>query len=563
MTDTSVNIVIGGEAGQGLVTVGDFLSKALVRAGYEIVVTQDYMSRVRGGHNTYAIRTGPETVLAPKDEIDILVALNAETVELHKNALSDRAVVLADESVLFESKRRLRIPFKKLIPKALFENTAALGILAQVLCLNKEWFHRLIEENFSKKGDEIVKQNSDVFDGAYTWAQENDVNFECIAPATRTDKRLRLHGNEAIALGALAAGVNFCSFYPMTPSTSVALNLIGQGRRMGLVAEQAEDEISAVNMAIGASYAGARVLVPTSGGGFALMTEGVSLAGITETPIVFVLAMRPGPATGLPTRTAQGDLNLVLYGGHGDFVRAIFTPGDIDECFYTTCKAVDLTERVQSPVFVLTDQFLADSYRSVVPFDLEGLGDIAGPDLSEDPDSDYKRYAMTDSGVSPRKLPGFGEFLVVADSDEHTEDGHITEDLSAAVEMVDKRMRKMSILKERILPPLLEGDENPELLLVCFGSTKGAALEVGAIQRAAGIKTAVMHFSQVYPLNPEHFLDAFESAGQVIFVEGNVTGQFAELVRKETGFKADRCILRYDGLPFTASYILERLDEIR
>ncbi|WP_027186256.1 2-oxoacid:acceptor oxidoreductase subunit alpha [Desulfovibrio inopinatus] len=563
MSDTSVNIVIGGEAGQGLVTVGDFLSKALVRAGYEIVVSQDYMSRVRGGHNTYAIRTSPDPVLAPKDEIDILVALNAETVSLHSDALSERAVVLADESVSFESKRRLKVPFKELIPKTIFENTAALGILAQLLCLEKTWFHRLIEETFSKKGKEIVQQNIDVFEGAFAWSQENDVSFECIAPATRTEKRLRLHGNEAIALGALAAGVNFCSFYPMTPSTSIALNLIAKGERMGLVAEQAEDEIAAVNMALGASFAGACVLVPTSGGGFALMTEGVSLAGMTETPVVFALAMRPGPATGLPTRTAQSDLNLVLYAGHGDFVRAIFTPGDIEECFYLTWKAVDLAERVQSPMFILTDQFLADSYRAVAPFDLDSLADVTKPDLSEEPDSNYMRYAMTKNGVSPRKLPGFGEFLVIADSDEHTQDGHITEDLAVAVDMADKRMRKMDILKEVIVPPTLDGDDIPELLLVCFGSTKGAALEAASMLREAGGKVAVIHFSQVYPLDSAHFLDVFESADRVVFVEGNVTGQFADLVRKETGFEADDRILRYDGLPFTAAYIIDRLEATR
>jgi 2-oxoglutarate ferredoxin oxidoreductase subunit alpha len=274
-----------------------------------------------------------------------------------------------------------------------------------------------------------------------------------------------LNGNEAIALGSLSAGLKFSSFYPMTPSTSISLNLAGHARQMGLIVEQAEDEIAAINMAIGASFAGVPSMVATSGGGFALMVEGISLAAMTETPLVVVVAQRPGPATGLPTRTEQADLELVLHAGHGEFPRAIFAPGTVEECFHLTRRAFELAERYQGPIFLLTDQFLADSYRAVASFDVENLApvhvgnDVTGP-------SPYLRFVITESGVSPRLLPGITEHLVVADSDEHTQDGHITEDLSVRKLMVEKRLKKGKGLRAEVIPPDMKGNGNPDLLLV-------------------------------------------------------------------------------------------------
>ncbi|WP_243366873.1 2-oxoacid:acceptor oxidoreductase subunit alpha [Fundidesulfovibrio soli] len=559
MSDTCVSIVIGGEAGQGLVTVGDFLAKALVRAGYEIVVTQDYMSRIRGGHNTYAIRVSHEAIHGPRESIDLLVALNAETVALHRPQLTPRALVLADETIDRLGHPGLSIPFKTLCPKPMFENVAALGVLAQLLCLERSWLEGLIRSEFAKKGDEVLRQNLDVFAAAQGWAAGQNATFSCMAPPVRTEKRLFMNGNEAIAFGALAAGANFCSYYPMTPATSVAATFVAKGTKMGMLIEQAEDEIAAINMALGASYAGARVVVPTSGGGFALMVEGVSLAGMTETPVVVVLAQRPGPATGLPTRTEQGDLNMVLYAGHGDFPRAVFTPGTPEQCFELTYRAVDQTEKWQSPVFVLTDQFLADSYRAVVPFDLDSLPAVSAPGLTCEDPAGYKRYALTPSGVSPRLVPGFGEHLVVLDSDEHTEDGHITEDLAVRVQMVDKRMRKLEGLVADVVPPTFTGDESPSTLLVCWGSAVGAALEAAQDLRAAGKSAAVLHFGQVYPLNPEQFLPILERAGRAVMVEGNHSCQLARLIRQESGYHFKDTVTRYDGLPLTARYILDRL----
>ncbi len=559
MGASAVNIVIGGEAGQGLVTVGEFLSRALVRAGYAIVVTQDYQSRIRGGHNTFAIRADSAPVVAPTEGIDLLVALSAETLDIHRSDLTDRALVLADAAHGLAGLPGLAIPYKELCPKPLYENMAALGVLGALLCLDPAWITGLIAEKFGRKGEDVVAANRQVFTAAMDWTAAQQAAFACLPPPEARGKRVMLHGNEAIALGGLAAGVNFCSFYPMTPGTSVIQAYIDHADRMGVVCEQAEDEIAAVIMAIGASYAGARPMVSTSGGGFALMVEGVSLSGMLETPVTIVVAQRPGPATGLPTRTEQADLDMVLSAGHGEFPRAVFAPGSVEQCFHLAHRAVDTAERFQSPVFILTDQFLADSFRDVAPFDLDGLPPVARP-LTAVPDpAGYVRYAAADDGVSPRLVPGFCEATVVLDSDEHTPDGHITEDLGVRVAMQDKRMRKHDGLAKAALPPDVYGDPDGATLLTCWGSTLGAALEAAEALREKGEKAAVLHFSQVWPLVPDTFMPVLGKARRTVMVEGNFAGQLARLVRRETGYVFDGSVNRYDGLPFTAAYILERL----
>jgi 2-oxoglutarate ferredoxin oxidoreductase subunit alpha len=553
-----INIMIGGEAGQGLVTVGDLLTKSLVRSSYFVHVYQNYMSRIRGGHNYYCVRTGPKPVNAPVDHVNILVALNEETVEYHKGQLADKGLILIDEKNA-KGDGLIAVPFGELAPKPIFENVVALGVLCSILGLNQDVPAGLMKQIFKKKGDEIIEQNLKVLADSYTWAASAGIPCDPLSPAEDTGKRLMMNGNEALSLGAMYGGINFCSFYPMTPATSVAQNLISRGEALGVVVEQAEDEIAAVNMGIGASFAGARVLVPTSGGGFALMTEGVSLAGIMESPIVMVLAQRPGPATGLPTRTEQADLNLVLYAGHGEFPRAIYTPGTHEEFFRLAYTAVEQTEKWQTPVFVLTDQYFADSFRAVEPFDLDNLPPITPLTLSNGEGESYERYAVTDSGVSPRLIPGFGEHLVVTDSDEHSPDGHITEDFVMRNTMNQKRLRKACGMMQDVVAPTLIGNENPEVLFVCWGTTRGAAEEAAEKLRGQGVNASTLHFSQVWPLNPDQFIHILMGAQKVVCVEGNATGQFAGLIRRQTSYHIQTLVLRYDGNPFTADYILENL----
>lgn len=560
MSQANINIVIGGGAGQGLATIGQLMSKAAVRAGYHLLVRQDYMSRIRGGHNFFALRIGPEPVEAPIEDIDILVALDKETVEEHTDDLKEDGFVIAGEDIDTGDLKALKIPFKELAPKSLFHNVVALGVLGSIVCQDTAILEELLGQTFAKKGEEIINSNVEVLKKAHNWVKEQDFDYSCIAPPPEVEQtKLMLNGNEAIAMGALAAGCNFLSFYPMTPGTSVATALIHKGRNLGLQYEQVEDEIAAINMALGASATGGRAMVTTSGGGFALMVEGISLAGVSETPIVAVIAQRPGPATGMATRTEQADLNLALYAGHGEFPRAIFAPGTVDECFYLTHRAFDLAEKYQTPMFVLTDQYLADSYRDVEMFDLDSLPEPAKPLLKPE-EEPYLRYKLTDDGISPRLVPGFSEALVRVDSHEHAEDAHITESAVNRVQQNSKRIVKGCGLWQDVMGPDYYGEEEADVVLMCWGSSLGACLE--AADKTEGKSVGVLHFKQVYPLREEQFMDYLEKAGEVVAVEGNATGQFAKLVAQETGFSASSYILRFDGRPLTPRYVLSGLESI-
>ena len=556
----TLNVLIGGEAGQGLQTVGDIFAKTLVRAGYSIFVSQEYESRVRGGHNTFAVRFGPEKVLAAKETIDLIVALNSDTVKLHRGELEPGGLIVADKDFKASGDEVLQVPYKDLT-EARFTNVVALGVTAALLGLDRELVMGTMKDTFGESHPEMMQKNRDSLDAAYEWTQKQSISFETAPPKADAPKRLMMHAHEAVALGAISGGVKFCSFYPMSPSTSVPVTLIKWAKEMGLVVEQVEDEIAAINMALGASYAGAPALVPTSGGGFALMTEGFSLAGITETPVVLIIGQRPGPATGLATRTEQGDLWFVIHGGHGEFPRAVFAPGTIEECFHLTRKAVELAERFQTPTVVLTDHFMSDSYRDILPIDAKTLSFVKPGVDPSGVETPYKRYKITESGVSPRLLPGRSEHLVVADSHEHTEDGHYTENLPFRPKMEDKRLRKEKGLRAEAVPPTYTGPEKPDILLVSWGSTKGAADEAAILLADKGKSAATLHFSQVWPLKPDQFVNRLKEAKRVVGVESNATGQFALLIQRETGFVIEETVLRYDGLPLTTEYILRALDK--
>jgi 2-oxoglutarate ferredoxin oxidoreductase subunit alpha len=564
MRNNTINVLIGGEAGQGLNTIGQLLAKSLVRSGYSILVNQTYHSRVRGGHNTYSVRFGAKEVVAPEESVDILVALNDETVEIHHKEMVPKGIIIADQDVKVSGDSLVKVPFKTLgEPKVV--NVLAMGVLGKILCLDMELVSGIIEETFGKKGSGVAEENRQALEKAYEWAARIPSDF-CKLPALKNPgKKLMMTGHDAIALGAMSAGLKFYCFYPMTPSTSIGQTLAANAGRMGMVVEQAEDEISVINMALGASFAGAPAMVGTAGGGFALMVEAISLAGMTETPIVVVVGQRPAPATGLPTRTEQADLEFVLHAGHGEFPRAVFAPGTVLECFELTRKALNLADKYQSPVFILSDQFLADSYRGVEPFKLDNLP-LVQPWKNGKPISmPYKRYQFTDTGVSPRLLPGMSHAtgVVMADSDEHYEDSHITEDLSIRQKMVEKRLKKYDGIRSEIIAPEFSGDNQTDLLLVCWGSSKGAVMEAASDLRSKDHRrVGVLHFSQVWPLAPQQFLHRLQGAKKAVCVEGNAFGQFARLIRRETGFEFREQIHRYDGLTITPEYILRELKRL-
>jgi len=550
-----VNILIGGKAGQGLQTMGFIFAKSLVRSGFSIHVTQTYESRVRGGHNTFSIRTGAEKVLAGQEAIDILIAMDELTIDLHREELTEGGWIIGDREWEGKERNWIGVPFKE-FGEEIYWNTVSLGVAADLIGLDEQAVAKAIDDTLGKERSEA---NRKVLTASYHWLREHAFEWKKLPPVTSPVQRLVMNGHEAIALGAISAGLKFCAFYPMSPSMSIAQTLIDWARDMGLIVEQAEDEIAAINMAIGASYAGVPSLVPTSGGGFALMVEAVSLAAITETPVVIVIGQRPGPATGLATRTEQGELWFVLHAGHGEFPRAIFAPGTIEECFHLTRRAFDLAEKYQGPMFILTDHFLADSYRDIEPINVSKLSFVKSGSDPSSVEAPYLRYRITENGVSPRLLPGLSRHLVVADSHEHTEDGHVTEDLSVRPKMVDKRLRKGDALRSEVIPPDFWGEEKADLLLVSWGSTKGAVEEAAAQLRSEKKKVATLHFPQVWPMVPDHFVHHLEQTKQVICVESNATGQLAQLIRRETGFAIQRGIRRYDGLSITPQYILRHL----
>ena len=355
MKDNFMNILIGGEAGQGLQTIGPIFAKSLMRCGFSVHVTQTYESRVRGGHNTFAIRLGTEKVLAPHEEVDILIALNEETIDFHQEEISSTGWMIGNATWKRNGKNWIGVPLKE-FGKEIYWNTASMGVAASLLGLEKQVVAGVIKDSLGK---EKFEENLEVLEKRFHWLEGQAYKREKLPSISNPPQRLLLNGHEAVALGAISAGLKFCAFYPMSPSTSIAQTMIEWAKEMDLVVVQAEDEIAAINLAVGASYAGVPSMVPTSGGGFALMVETVSLTGVNETPIVILIGQRPGPATGLATRTEQGELGFVLHAGHGEFPRAIFTPGTIEDCFHLTRKALELAEKYQGPMFILTDHFLA------------------------------------------------------------------------------------------------------------------------------------------------------------------------------------------------------------
>ena len=562
----SVSICLCGQAGQGIQTVEHLLTRIFKLAGFNVFATKEYMSRIRGGMNSTSIRISSKPVRAAVSTIDILIPLNKGALRHVERNISNRTIILADKEMIGEDIDQIEhefvdVPFTGTaaeIGDKIYSNVVAVGTMAGLFGVDLPIANKYVKKFFSSKSSDIVQKNLAAlkkgFDFSGDLIKSSKFNLEITADNTIEDQVL-LNGAEAVALGAIAGGCNFIASYPMSPSTGVLGFLARHAKTFEIIAEQAEDEIAAINMGLGTWYAGARAMVTTSGGGFALMTEGVSLAAMLESPMVIHLAQRPGPATGLPTRTEQGDLELALYAGHGEFPRIIFAPGKIEDAFSLTQKAFNLADKYQVPVFILTDQYFIDSYYNT-----------AAPDLSKlkiekhiiRTNKDYQRYELTKSGISPRGIPGFGDGVVAVDSDEHDTEGHISEDLDLRIRMVDKRLKKGEMLKKDNVPPELTGPKNYKNLIVCWGSTHNIAEE--ALQKVDRNNVALLHFKQVYPL-PEETADYLQRAEKTIIVENNATSQFARLIKLQTGIDIDKKILKYNGLSFFVEELTEKLEE--
>ncbi|MFA6471658.1 MAG: 2-oxoacid:acceptor oxidoreductase subunit alpha [Candidatus Latescibacterota bacterium] len=559
-----VSIVLCGEAGQGIQTVEFLMASLLKISRYNFFSTKEYMSRVRGGSNSTEIRVSTDTVNAFVERIDILFPFTAQALEHVRWRLSGKTLIIGDKDLLAPGGKEpavkiYHVPFNSMAKEVggeIYSNVIAVGIIAGILGIDAEISNNFIGRYFERKGVEAAKNNSTALGKGYEIGHRisDEGTFKAtIEMHPEIDNQIVMNGAEAVGFGALCGGCNFISAYPMTPSTGILTFLAEKSLEYDIIAEQAEDEIAAINMAIGAWYAGGRGMVCTAGGGFALMTEGVSLAGMLEIPVVISVGQRPAPATGLPTRTEQGDLEMVLYAGHGEFPRVIFAPGTIEDCISLTRMAFNLADKYQIPVFILSDQYIMDSYYN---FQAPDISDIKIEHQYIKTDKDYVRYTITDSGISPRGIPGYGEGMVVVDSDEHDFRGHITEDYNLRTAMVNKRLKKMHQIELEAIPPELTGGKECGYLVVCWGSTYHIARE--AIKRLGRNDISLLHFNQVYPLHTDT-ADYFRGARNTIIVENNATSQFSRILRASTGISIDKKILQYNGLPFSVEHLTESL----
>lgn len=572
--DGDLSIRIGGQAGQGMQAVSGTLGKIFARRGCHVFIHQDFESRIRGGHNFAQIRIRNVPVRAPGDRVDLLVALDRETIDRDLPALGEGGILVYDgEKTGFRSSspRHVSVPLERLAREAggsaVMMNSVATGAVLALLGQDLDPLLDLLAEEFGSKGKEIVEKNRASARAGYQEAGRSCRLEEackiCLEKPSR--RRLLLTGSQAMALGAIAAGLRFYAGYPMSPSTPIMEYIASKQEEFGIVVEPAEDEIAAVNMAIGASFAGVRAMTATSGGGFSLMVEALGLAGMTETPLVVVVAQRGGPSTGLPTRTEQADLKFVMYASQGEFPRVVLAPGDAEQAFFCIMKACNLADRYQVPVIVLGDQLLNDSSFTVDGLDPARIsidrGEMIANDLPETPQT-HRRYAITASGVSPRIVPGLCRSVQYACSDEHTEEGHITEDAGIRRAMFEKRMRKLEGIRQEIAPPTGTGSLPCEVFLLGWGSTLGVLEEAAGRVTRKGVSCGFLHYSEVFPFPPVDFSAILGPKTKLIAVENNFSGQFADLFREQTGLSVFGKVLKYDGRPFTSWEVAARVLEM-
>jgi len=560
-----LTITIGGEAGQGVQTIGEVLSRILIRNGFYVFSIQDYHSRIRGGHNSVQVRFSDQPIQAIGTDMDLLVCLNPETQEIHQPALKKDGIMIGTISSTPSPSlpsSMISIHFNEMakeLGNRIFANIIAVGALIEILGIDEKIAELYLEEIFQKKGKDIIRLNKEALALGQNEIRRHQISRKFLDKRNGSQNPGNLFivgGNEALGLGAILAGCTFYSAYPMTPSTGVMNFISSRSKKYGIIVEQAEDEIAAINMAIGASYAGAKAMTATSGGGFCLMAEGLGLAAMTETPIVILDGMRPGPSTGLPTRTSQGDLEFVLSASHDEFPRFVFAPRDPQDAIDTMIRAFNLSDYFQVPVIILSDQYLADSNWT---FSQIKVNEQPKNTQTVIGDQNYQRYALTESGISPRALPGMSDALVIADSDEHDEIGHLTEDLELRVQMHQKRMKKIEKMREKTRPPFYKAGKTATI--VGWGSTYGVLYEAREKLAKSGVDVGLLHFNDIYPLSKD-ILTFIKSVPQPVVVEGNYQGQLARLLERETQTPFDCRINRYDGRPFFVNELVNQIREV-
>ena len=569
-------IGIGGAAGQGIATPGDVFAKIFSRRGLHLNAYNAYQSIIRGGHTFLTIRAGADEVTSMGDGIDLLIPLNQDTMDRHLHLLTAGGACLYNSDTIRPGtpaggRQLCALPVSKLADisrNKVAQNTLAMGAALGMAGVGFESLKIVLGEQFGKKGEAVVKENVDLARVGYEYAATNFQPFP--EPLPKTENRFAvLSGNIALAMGAAAAGVKFYCAYPMSPSTGVLHWMAAHGRQAGIMVRQVEDEIGVVNMAIGAAHAGVRAMCATSGGGFALMSEGLGLSAMAEIPIVVIDCQRAGPSTGVPTKTEQGDLWQVLGAAFGDYPRVIAAPLDIGDCFTLIPEIFNVVDRFQCPGIVLCDLLLSEGRLTVDPKLLDFNPPIDRGELITSNGAhvatDYMRYRITESGVSPRAIPGLPGYIHVVSSDEHDEDGVLISDeytnTTKRRAMMEKRMRKVTGIEAAVLPPVLQGPREAAVTLIGWGSTDGVLREARIHLAEQGITSNQLQIRWLVPLHGEAILDILRGATYTIIVENNYSGQFARYLRSETGFVADGHIRKYDGEPFMPHHIVEAVQE--
>src|SRR5271169_4810253 len=573
-------IGIGGAAGQGVATPGDIFAKIFSRRGLNLNAYNAYQSIIRGGHTFLTIRTGPEKVTNMGDRIDLFIPLNQDSMDRHLHLLTSGSSCIYNADTIkpgsaADGVQLCPLPVTELADitrNKVAQNTLAIGAGLHMMGIGFPAVEEVLREQFKKKGEAVISENIGVARAGYDYAAAHFVAFA--NPLPKTDTRYAiLSGNTAMAMGGAAAGVKFYCAYPMSPSTGVLHWMAAHARKAGIMVRQVEDEIGVINMAIGAAHAGVRSMCATSGGGFALMTAGLGLSAMMETPVVVIDCQRAGPSTGVPTKTEQGDLWQMLGAGFGDYPRAIAAPLDIGDCFTIIPEMFNIADRFQCPGIVLCDLLLSEGRLSVDPKDLDFAPVIDRGELITNSSSAsgakvegaYKRYKITESGISPRAIPGVAGYTHTAASDEHDEDGVLISDEftnpTKRRAMMEKRMRKTAGIADTVPPPVLWGPRDAEVTLIGWGSTKGVIEEACEILIEQGIPSNQLQIRWLVPLHGDAILEILKASRHTILIENNYSGQFARYLRSETGFVPNGHIRKYDGEPFMPHHIVEGVRE--
>ncbi len=572
----SFSIGIGGAAGQGVASPGDIFAKIFTRRGLHLNAYNAYQSIIRGGHTFLTIRVSVDPVGAIHGQLDLLIPLNQDTADRHLRLLRSGGVCLYNADTIHpgappDGVALCPLPASKLADisrNKIAQNTLAIGAALSLMGIEFDALESILEAQFRSKGSAVIQENVTLARAGYEYAAQNFTPFPQALPAT-ANRYAALSGNTAMAMGAAAAGVKFYSAYPMSPATGVLHWMAQHGRKAGIMVRQVEDEIGVINMAIGAAHAGARSMCATSGGGFALMSEGLGLSAQAEIPVVVIDCQRAGPSTGVPTKTEQGDLWQMLGAAFGDYPRVIAAPLDIADCFTLMAEIFNLTDHFQCPGIVLCDLLLSEGRLSVEPSVLDFAPHVdRGALITSNGTGNiepYQRYKITPSGVSPRVIPGVAGHTHVVSSDEHDEDGVLISDAytnhAKRRAMMEKRMRKVDGIAAAVAPPQLLGPQDAEVTLIGWGSTYGVIQEACEILGEQGIRANHLPIRWLVPLHGDTILDLLRKMRHTIIVENNFSGQFARYLRSETSFVANGHIRKYDGEPFFAEHIVTAVQD--